>query len=102
MFDRYAAIEAFHDELEKISQMGMGMAMPAPGSGPKWKPLKTTQKSFGMSNKATQPTTLKPTQGLKGVKPLKLNLPGVRAETRSSSTNEKNLLSGKISNVTST
>jgi len=100
MFDEYTVMEAFHDELEKLS--GMASLSPgvgaAPSSAPKWKPLKTTQKSFGMKNTATQPTPLK-SMGLKGVKVPKLNLPGVKAPTKPSVTNEKALLGGKLSNI---
>ena len=101
MYDEYTVMGAFHDELEKIS----ALAGLSPGAGavksvaPKWKPLKTTQKSFGMKNTATQPTPLK-SMGLKGVKVPKLNLPGVKAPTKPSVTNERALLGGKLSNIT--
>ena len=97
MFDEYTVMGAFHDEIEKISlELSKGFSNSTKSS---WKPLKTTQKSFGMKNTATQPTPMKPTMGLKGVKVPKLNLPGVKAPTKPSSTNEKALLSGKLSNI---
>jgi len=92
MPDADRAIEAFHDEMKKISFAALGS-----GFKKSMKPTQTTQKSFGMSNKA--PALSTPGGLMPGVKVPKLNLPGVQAVTVPSSTNQKALLSKKLSNI---